>query len=702
MRFRIALYPLLALLAVVVFAAPEADAPDVKNGSFEQSIDLPLIWMRDAGNMSCGEVSRHTGEAHLGQYALQLSPNANNTDKQHLLGVTQIIDVEKWQGKRFRLSCWLKVSSGSKARVLTIGFKPDGTMGSTGLTVQDFPRSNYTQQNCYVNIAPGVNKLLIACIVEGTSGSAWIDDISLKREEPVVLSPTPQKLTAKLTVNASVKGRIIPARLFGNNLEWINDANGVWGTQTNQIRNEMVLLTKALGVGPLRFPGGFFADFYHWRDGISDRASRSSRPHGPGMDSSSNGFGTDEYLQFCQLTGAEPMLQANIITGSPQEAVEWLQYCNQPKMRVKLWELGNEQYLKSDDAVGLQSCLSIDDYIAKVKQFAPMMKQAQPGVQLIAVGGANMPTASMVSDERWNEKLLTQCGSMIDYLAVHNSYAVAGASASNASFDEIYQALLAYPILVKRNLAEVSAQIDRYAPADSKRIKLAVTEYGPLFAVEPKDPFIDHCKTMGSALYVASLMKAYMETPKMELANFFKLTEYSFMGCIGGDGGPKPSYYTLQLLRQQFGNHLVSSQVTSPTYNSRPVMQIEAVEGVPYLEAISSLSADGKRLSVMVINKHPISAISTKMAIQGFTAKAPIQVWQLKGNTLDSNNGKDLLDIPGFTWGKQASDPRSSQIDTGFADNIKPVKLSWSSKQLTAGISFPKLSITCMVFERQE
>jgi len=227
-----------------------------------------------------------------------------------------------------------------------------------------------------------------------------------------------------------------------------------------------------------------------------------------------------------------------------------------------------------------------------------------------------------------------------------------------------------------------------------------VTEYGPLFAVEPKDPYIDHCKTMGSGLYVASLMKAYMETPKSELANFVKLTEYSIMGCIGGDGTPKPSYYALQMFRQHFGTQLVSSQVISPTYNSRPVMQIEAVEGVPYLEAISSLSADGKKLSVMVINKNPISGINTKINISGFVAKGAIQVWQLKGNTLDSNNGKDLLDIPGFTWGKQISDPRSPQIDAGFPGNITPAKLSWSSQQIAQGITFPKLSITCLVATR--
>lgn len=685
--------------AAMCLAAPEAGTPVLQNGGFEQSLDLPQIWSRDAADINRGEVRNQLGGAHLGQYALQLIPNASNTDKQHMLGVTQIIDVAKWQGARFRLSCWLKVSAGSKGRVLVIGFKDDGTMGTTGLTVQDYPRSTYTNQHCYVVINPGVTKLLLACVVEGTSGSAWYDGISIQREEPMVLSAVPQKLSAKVTVDASVKGRVIPKRLFGNNLEWINDANGIWGQQTNQIREDMVSVAKALGVGPLRFPGGFFADFYHWRDGVGDRAARPSRPHGPGMDSSSNSFGTDEYLQFCQRIGAEPMLQANIITGTVQEAADWVSYTNQPKKQVPLWELGNEQYLKGEDAVSLLSCISIEDYIAKVKQFAPAMKAADPSIQLIAVGGANMRDASMVSDERWNEKLLTQCGDMIDYLAVHNSYAVAGASMSNASFDEIYQALLAYPLLVKRNLADVSAQIDRFSPQNSKRIKLAVTEYGPLFAVTPLDSWIDHCKTMGSALYVASLMKAYMETPKMGLANFFKLSEFSFMGCISGDGTPKPSYYALQMFQQSFGTQLVDSQVTSPTYDSRAVMWIQSVENVPYLEVISSLSANGKKLSIMVINKHPISAITTSLNIKGFQYASSIKIQQMSAQTLDSNNGKDLLDIPGFAWGKQIGDPRQPAIDTGSPGTVAPKALTWSAQQMKAPIVFPKLSITCLVLE---
>ncbi|MHB1463232.1 MAG: hypothetical protein ACYC1M_18240 [Armatimonadota bacterium] len=699
MKTTISFSLVLLTFATICFAAPKAEAPVVQNGGFEQSIDQPLIWVREPISIGFGEVRNQKGVAHSGQYALQLSPNARNVDPKHQVGVSQVVDVDKYQGARLRISCWIKVTEGSRARVIVIGFKPDGTTGSMSAMTQEFPRSEYVNQHCYVMISAGVTKLLVACVVEGTKGSMLVDDISIVREDPLVMSAIPQKLSAQVTVDASVKGRMIPKRLFGSNLEWIDNANGILGMQTNQIREEIVSVAKALDLGPLRFPGGFWADFYHWRDGVGDRTTRPARPHGPGMGSSPNGFGTDEYLQFCMLTGAEPMLQANIITGSSQEAVDWINYCNLPTKRVQLWELGNEQYLNSEDAVGKVCCISIEDYIKKVKEFAPKMKQADPNIQLIAVGGANMQHANMVSDEHWNDKLLSQCGGMIDYLSVHNSYAVAGASVSNASFYEVYQALLAYPLLVKRNLAKVSAQIDQLAPANSKRIKLAVTEYGPLFAVTPSDSWIDHCKTMGSGLYVASLLKAYMETPKMGLANFFKLTEYSFMGCIAGDGTPKPSYYAIQMYRQHFGSQLVSSQVLSPTYDSRPVMQIEPVANVPYLEVISSLSADGKKLSIMVINKHITSAISTKLNIEGFKYTSQVKVWQMSAPTLDSNNGKDLLDFPGSPWGKQIGDPRQPAIDTGLPGNVMPKGMTWSAQQMKAPVLFPKLSITCLVLD---
>jgi alpha-N-arabinofuranosidase len=127
----------------------------------------------------------------------------------------------------------------------------------------------------------------------------------------------------------------------------------------NGFRKETVDYLKALGVPVLRWPGGCFADDYHWRDGIGPAEKRPKRVNIHwGRYTEDNSFGTHEFMEFCRLIGSEPYLAANVGTGSPQEFREWIEYCNFPKgstlsderiangspepFRVRYWGVGNE------------------------------------------------------------------------------------------------------------------------------------------------------------------------------------------------------------------------------------------------------------------------------------------------------------------------------------------------------------------------
>ena len=118
---------------------------------------------------------------------------------------------------------------------------------------------------------------------------------------------------------------------------------------------------KELGVPVLRWPGGCFADDYHWRDGIGPAAKRPKRVNIHwGNYTEDNSFGTHEFIEFCRLIGAEPYLAANVGTGTPQEMRDWMEYCNYPKgsalsderaangspepFRIKYWGVGNETW----------------------------------------------------------------------------------------------------------------------------------------------------------------------------------------------------------------------------------------------------------------------------------------------------------------------------------------------------------------------
>ncbi len=145
---------------------------------------------------------------------------------------------------------------------------------------------------------------------------------------------------AVLTVRADAPIGTISPRLYGHFAEHLGRCcyDGLWvgnmeGAPSHQegFRSDVVDALRALPVPLLRWPGGCYADHYHWRDGIGPT---NMRPRRLGMScgltvEDDNSLGTHEFLRLCALLGAEPYLAGNVGTGSPQELCDWLEYCNQ-------------------------------------------------------------------------------------------------------------------------------------------------------------------------------------------------------------------------------------------------------------------------------------------------------------------------------------------------------------------------------------
>jgi alpha-N-arabinofuranosidase len=157
-------------------------------------------------------------------------------------------------------------------------------------------------------------------------------------------------------------------------------------------RKEVIVSLKQIGVPIIRFPGGCFASFYHWRDGIGPRQERipvNSEFWGGLVE---NSVGTAEFIEFCRMIGSQPFLCINMLTGSASEAAEWVAYCNAgiedrngilrkehgfpEPFRVKYWELDNETYRK----------FGYEDYALKCVEYSKAMKSVDPGIQLVMVG----------------------------------------------------------------------------------------------------------------------------------------------------------------------------------------------------------------------------------------------------------------------------------------------------------------------------
>ena len=175
-------------------------------------------------------------------------------------------------------------------------------------------------------------------------------------------------------------------------------------------RKAAVEYLKDLGIPVLRWPGGCFADDYHWRDGIGPASKRPKRVNIHwGNYSEDNSFGVHEFIGLCKLIGAEPYLAANLGSGSPQEMREWVEYCNYPSgsslsdergangspepFKVKYWGVGNENW-------GCGGNMTPDHYANLYRQFAGYVRNFG-GVRpfLIACG----PNGN---DTRWSRRFL--------------------------------------------------------------------------------------------------------------------------------------------------------------------------------------------------------------------------------------------------------------------------------------------------------
>ena len=149
----------------------------------------------------------------------------------------------------------------------------------------------------------------------------------------VVLAQEPRHAT--LTIRAGEPGPVISRHIYGHFAEHLGRCiyDGLWVgprstvPNTRGVRNDVIEALRKIKIPNLRWPGGCFADQYHWQDGVGAGEQRRRRVniHWGGVVED-NSFGTHEFLDFCELIGADPYVAANVGSGSPQEMADWIEY----------------------------------------------------------------------------------------------------------------------------------------------------------------------------------------------------------------------------------------------------------------------------------------------------------------------------------------------------------------------------------------
>jgi alpha-N-arabinofuranosidase len=233
-----------------------------------------------------------------------------------------------------------------------------------------------------------------------------------------------------LTLHTKFQHGPVDPRVFGGFLEHMGRAvyEGVYQPDSayadaEGCRQDVLDALRQLNMTAMRYPGGNFASGYHWQDGIGPKADRPTTRDLAWNSIEPNQFGTDEYIDLCRKMGWTPMITVNLGTGTPEEARNWVEYCNLPHgtryadMRpgdphgVKLWCLGNEM-----DGQWQIGHVPADQYAIRAQQAANMMKMADPTIELVACGSCsiNLPTYMA-----WDQTVLAHLGDVADYISLH-------------------------------------------------------------------------------------------------------------------------------------------------------------------------------------------------------------------------------------------------------------------------------------------
>jgi alpha-N-arabinofuranosidase len=270
---------------------------------------------------------------------------------------------------------------------------------------------------------------------------------------------------------------------------YVGDTSSI--PNSNGVRNDIIDALKKLKIPMLRWPGGCFADTYHWKDGVGPKDKRPVLVNRWwGGVTEDNSFGTHDFLDMCQKIGAEPYLAANVGSGTVQELEDWVQYVNfegvspMSKLRkengrekpwnVKMWGVGNEAW-------GCGGNMKPEHYADVYRQYATFMTDWTNSDHLFRVAsGAN------VDDYHWTEVMMRDIPrNMVEGVALHHySFVDWNNKGSATDFTEQqYFATMKTAWRMNELVTRHSTIMDRYDP--EKRTALVVDEWGGWYNVEP-------------------------------------------------------------------------------------------------------------------------------------------------------------------------------------------------------------------------
>jgi alpha-N-arabinofuranosidase len=392
-------------------------------------------------------------------------------------------------------------------------------------------------------------------------------------------------------------------------------------------RKDVLALLRDLRMGMLRWPGGNFVSNYHWQDGIGPKDARPRRPELAWGGEESNRFGTDEFMAYCAELGTDPYVCLNMGTGSLEEALAWLEYCNSGRdtywankrrenghaepYQVKYWGLGNEMY--GEWQVG---ALTAEEYVREATRWARALKMLDPDIQLISCGKTGW--------NEWDRVVIEGISHLVDYHSIHIY------TGSDDYWTNVLQ-----PHQSERAIRTAQALISRtaYRHKIANPPKLAYDEWNVWYRKMTWD--LEERYTFEDALAVGTYLNVFVRNAgRVKMANLAQMVNaIAPIVTTPETAVVQPIYYPVLLHAQGALDEAVDVFVDGP--HLEPVFpddpgrwpyKVADLGPFTAIDAAASVSANKDRVALTLINRHPDEAQTAEIVLRDFTFGGPAEI----------------------------------------------------------------------------
>lgn len=422
---------------------------------------------------------------------------------------------------------------------------------------------------------------------------------SLAQKEATVTLKTAE---AKQKINKEIYGQFaehLGTCIYGG--LWVGEDSKI--PNTKGYRNDVLQALKDIKLPVLRWPGGCFADEYHWMDGIGPKENRPRMVNNNwGGTVEDNSFGTHEFLNLCELIGCEPYVSMNVGSGSVEEAAKWVEYMTAkdgPMAKLRK-QNGREEPWKvyyigiGNESWGCGGNMRPEYYSDLYRRYQTYCREYGDN-KLYKVG-----SGASDYDYNWTETLMKQVGDRMKGLSLHyyTCYTWEGSKGSATDFntDQYYWAIAKCGVGIEEVLKKQIAIMDKYDP--NHKVDLLLDEWGTWWDSEPGSipGHLYQQNTMRDAMVAAfSLNTFHQYTKRMKMTNIAQIANVLQSMVLTKDDKMvlTPTYHVFKMYVPNMEATNIPLEVKSETFDAENEQKNSPRRVSPYVSASASKMADG-------------------------------------------------------------------------------------------------------------